>query len=249
MEVSDANTNGIPENPGSNKQINQINQINKSTTADSLVSMSSRIGFRQSFFYSLLSRSASGIGLKKKSEKPLDPPELLECITTSFNERIPSPEHKPELKPDHTVNESEPDILPRGRANTTGDLQYKRAQTAVARLKHGSHPREKLEQLHAPLLGTLSNASTSSDSKADTLSVSSKKERPNSIVLRSHTGNAEGGAKDRKSEIHERKAAKTLSAVLIAFICTWSPYMLFTMINAFDSKIIPDSLYSVGKPN
>ena len=49
---------------------------------------------------------------------------------------------------------------------------------------------------------------------------------------------------DRKAE---GRAAKTLSAILMAFIVTWSPYHLFAIITVFDSSTIPNVLYSIGK--
>lgn len=45
----------------------------------------------------------------------------------------------------------------------------------------------------------------------------------------------------------DRKAAKTLSAILLALILSWSPYMIFTTINTFDNTIIPTVLYYIGE--
>lgn len=45
----------------------------------------------------------------------------------------------------------------------------------------------------------------------------------------------------------DTKAARMLSAILLAFICTWSPYMAFTLINAFRENTISSQLYSVGE--
>lgn len=45
----------------------------------------------------------------------------------------------------------------------------------------------------------------------------------------------------------EQKAAKTLSAILLAFIVTWTPYNLFTVIMAFFPNAINSSLYAFGK--
>ena len=49
---------------------------------------------------------------------------------------------------------------------------------------------------------------------------------------------------DRKAE---GRAAKTLSAILMTFIVTWSPYHLFAIMTVFDSSVIPDVLYHIGK--
>ncbi|KAL3874171.1 hypothetical protein ACJMK2_037219 [Sinanodonta woodiana] len=44
----------------------------------------------------------------------------------------------------------------------------------------------------------------------------------------------------------ERKAAKTLSAILLAFIVTWTPYSIFTIVVAFCNHCIDPTLYAVG---
>ncbi|KAK3609703.1 hypothetical protein CHS0354_017557, partial [Potamilus streckersoni] len=43
----------------------------------------------------------------------------------------------------------------------------------------------------------------------------------------------------------ERKAAKTLSAILMAFIVTWTPYSIFTIVLAFCNHCIDPTLYAV----
>ncbi len=45
----------------------------------------------------------------------------------------------------------------------------------------------------------------------------------------------------------EKKAAKTLSAILLAFIITWTPYNVFTVIQVFCADCIPEWLYAIGK--
>ncbi|VEL18255.1 unnamed protein product [Protopolystoma xenopodis] len=54
----------------------------------------------------------------------------------------------------------------------------------------------------------------------------------------------------RREQRNERKAARTLSAILVAFIVTWTPYNVFAVINGLlsETKPIPDSVYNVGKP-
>jgi len=45
----------------------------------------------------------------------------------------------------------------------------------------------------------------------------------------------------------ERKAAKTLSAVLLAFIVTWTPYNVFIIVEAFCTDCVNPTLYAIGK--
>lgn len=55
-------------------------------------------------------------------------------------------------------------------------------------------------------------------------------------------------ARQKKQEKRqEQKAAKTLCAILLAFIITWTPYNLFTVINAFCLNCVPEHLYAFGK--
>ncbi|KAM3859883.1 muscarinic acetylcholine receptor M3 [Diretmus argenteus] len=55
----------------------------------------------------------------------------------------------------------------------------------------------------------------------------------------------------RKNErkVNEKKAAQTLSAILLAFIITWTPYNIMVLVNAFcqnTQNCIPDTLWALG---
>ncbi|XP_071376509.1 muscarinic acetylcholine receptor M3 isoform X1 [Centroberyx affinis] len=50
----------------------------------------------------------------------------------------------------------------------------------------------------------------------------------------------------RMSLVKEKKAAQTLSAILFAFIITWTPYNIMVLINAFCDGCIPETLWAVG---
>nr|XP_057915122.1 muscarinic acetylcholine receptor M3 [Doryrhamphus excisus]XP_057915123.1 muscarinic acetylcholine receptor M3 [Doryrhamphus excisus]XP_057915124.1 muscarinic acetylcholine receptor M3 [Doryrhamphus excisus] len=50
----------------------------------------------------------------------------------------------------------------------------------------------------------------------------------------------------RMSLVKEKKAAQTLSAILFAFIITWTPYNIMVLINAFCKGCIPDTIWAVG---
>lgn len=51
----------------------------------------------------------------------------------------------------------------------------------------------------------------------------------------------------RQEKKQESKAAKTLSAILLAFVITWTPYNVFTIINAFTPDYIRGELYDFGQ--
>lgn len=50
----------------------------------------------------------------------------------------------------------------------------------------------------------------------------------------------------RMSLVKEKKAAQTLSAILFAFIITWTPYNIMVLVNAFCKGCIPETLWAVG---
>ncbi|XP_075993300.1 muscarinic acetylcholine receptor M3 [Genypterus blacodes] len=50
----------------------------------------------------------------------------------------------------------------------------------------------------------------------------------------------------RMSLVKEKKAAQTLSAILFAFIITWTPYNIMVLIHAFCDACIPETLWAVG---
>lgn len=53
--------------------------------------------------------------------------------------------------------------------------------------------------------------------------------------------------KQHQEKKQERKAAKTLSAILLAFVLTWTPYNVFIVVQAFCSDCIPPTLYDIGQ--
>ncbi|XP_031434610.1 muscarinic acetylcholine receptor M3 [Clupea harengus] len=50
----------------------------------------------------------------------------------------------------------------------------------------------------------------------------------------------------RMSLVKEKKAAQTLSAILFAFIVTWTPYNIMVLVNTFCQDCIPQSLWDIG---
>ncbi|XP_061089998.1 muscarinic acetylcholine receptor M1-like [Conger conger] len=55
-------------------------------------------------------------------------------------------------------------------------------------------------------------------------------------------------SKKRRSTslIKEKKAAKTLSAILLAFIVTWTPYNIMVLVSTFCHHCVPDKLWQLG---
>ncbi|KAJ8391752.1 hypothetical protein AAFF_G00085240 [Aldrovandia affinis] len=50
----------------------------------------------------------------------------------------------------------------------------------------------------------------------------------------------------RMSLVKEKKAAQTLSAILFAFIITWTPYNIMVLVNTFCNNCIPQALWALG---
>ncbi|XP_078064257.1 muscarinic acetylcholine receptor M1-like [Mustelus asterias] len=53
-------------------------------------------------------------------------------------------------------------------------------------------------------------------------------------------------AERKRTIIKETKAAKTLSAILLAFIVTWTPYNIMVLVSAFCQGCVPTGLWHLG---
>ncbi|XP_051501862.1 muscarinic acetylcholine receptor M5-like [Myxocyprinus asiaticus] len=87
------------------------------------------------------------------------------------------------------------------------------------------------------------NAATSSFSSVESVNApsSSSSSKPLDVALKSQMTK-----RKRMVLIKERKAAQTLSAILLAFILTWTPYNIMVLISTFCSDCIPLSLWHLG---
>ena len=61
------------------------------------------------------------------------------------------------------------------------------------------------------------------------------------------TDTARNAQKQRHEKKQDRKAAKTLSAILLAFIVTWTPYNVFTVVRTFVPTWIDPTVYAIGR--
>ncbi|KAK2875995.1 hypothetical protein QQF64_005246 [Cirrhinus molitorella] len=104
----------------------------------------------------------------------------------------------------------------------------------VYSISENLHPRKALSD-HSTL-----------DSKA---SVSSKEQADANASLQKRVAcKAKTQVNKRKkiSLVKEKKAAQTLSAILLAFIITWTPYNIMVLVNAFCDECIPETLWALG---
>ncbi|KAM6937972.1 muscarinic acetylcholine receptor M2-like [Xenentodon cancila] len=52
--------------------------------------------------------------------------------------------------------------------------------------------------------------------------------------------------KRKGNSSRERKVTRTIMAILVAFVATWTPYNVMVLINTFCSSCIPSSLWTIG---
>ncbi|XP_061699998.1 muscarinic acetylcholine receptor M5a [Syngnathoides biaculeatus] len=78
-------------------------------------------------------------------------------------------------------------------------------------------------------------------SSAESVSAPAASSSSKDVTLKNHMTK-----RKRMVLIKERKAAQTLSAILLAFILTWTPYNIMVLISTFCSDCIPLSLWHLG---
>ncbi|TRZ04484.1 hypothetical protein DNTS_027552, partial [Danionella cerebrum] len=82
---------------------------------------------------------------------------------------------------------------------------------------------------------------TNSDLKPHRLSKSNSNDQPNTRFSK-----AQAQKRKKLSLVKEKKAAQTLSAILLAFIVTWTPYNIMVLLNVFCDGCIPETLWALG---
>ncbi|XP_067310547.1 muscarinic acetylcholine receptor M5a [Pseudorasbora parva] len=101
----------------------------------------------------------------------------------------------------------------------------------------------KFKPASGPLKNTNGDAKPSSFSSAESVNApsSSSSSKPADGTLKSQITK-----RKRMVLIKEKKAAQTLSAILLAFILTWTPYNIMVLVSTFCSQCIPLSLWHLG---
>uniref|UniRef100_A0A8C4X3G7 Muscarinic acetylcholine receptor n=1 Tax=Erpetoichthys calabaricus TaxID=27687 RepID=A0A8C4X3G7_ERPCA len=90
--------------------------------------------------------------------------------------------------------------------------------------------------------------STSSDEEESALEMKTILVDRNLSRVMNDSRNTATPRKKRKNQslIKEKKAAKTLSAILLAFILTWTPYNIMVLVSPFCKKCVPEKLWELG---
>lgn len=89
-----------------------------------------------------------------------------------------------------------------------------------------------------------SNAVTSSPTNQSPAAITIK----DAAMAKRFASKAKTEINKRKNEkkANEKKAARTLSAILFAFITTWLPYNIMVLVNTFCQDCIPETLWALG---
>ncbi|PIO38401.1 hypothetical protein AB205_0173560 [Aquarana catesbeiana] len=67
-----------------------------------------------------------------------------------------------------------------------------------------------------------------------------------STIIKAKIDKTRHGKRKSNSLIKEKKAARTLSAILLAFILTWTPYNIMVLVSTFCKDCIPTKLWELG---
>ncbi|XP_026032885.1 muscarinic acetylcholine receptor M2-like [Astatotilapia calliptera] len=66
------------------------------------------------------------------------------------------------------------------------------------------------------------------------------------VTMRAMSENAVAKWKKRGISSREKKVTRTIMAILVAFVVTWTPYNVMVLINTFCSICIPNTLWTIG---
>lgn len=165
--------------------------------------------------------------------------EVVECMTTSFNERVATPDHHASVsRLRHKALESNSQLYKISSRNysngTTQSLHASLIMKTSISSEEGNAGSDNQMMLASVTATTQSTVQDGTTPSCDINQSAGRRSRQGTFTEKRHERKPDG------------KAAKTLSAILLAFICTWSPYMLFTLIKAFNDNIVPDTLYKIG---
>ncbi|KAI7789888.1 muscarinic acetylcholine receptor M3 [Triplophysa rosa] len=74
----------------------------------------------------------------------------------------------------------------------------------------------------------------------------SKDQSDAALTKHKHKHKTQVNKRKKMSLVKEKKAAQTLSAILLAFIITWTPYNIMVLVNTFCTDCIPQTLWALG---
>lgn len=185
-------------------------------------------------------------GVNSSTNSSGDPQTVRSCFGckhTSERERSPP---KPADFNSYASSEDEersasPGVFPtssRGKADSEDQSYFKTSPTRSKKcVSYKFKP-------SGPLKNANGDAKPSSFSSAESVNVPSSSSSSKPIT--DGTLKSQITKRKRMVLIKEKKAAQTLSAILLAFILTWTPYNIMVLVSTFCSDCVPLSLWHLG---
>uniref|UniRef100_A0A3Q0QWF4 Muscarinic acetylcholine receptor n=1 Tax=Amphilophus citrinellus TaxID=61819 RepID=A0A3Q0QWF4_AMPCI len=147
------------------------------------------------------------------------------------------------------AEQSSCDSFNNNEAGESGDQSGSEAEADARSPKDGKKSRKgKKNKDKHPLSINISprgpNTATSSSADISPAAITMK----DATVAKRFASKAKTEINKRKNErkANEKKAARTLSAILFAFITTWLPYNIMVLVNTFCQDCIPETLWALG---
>lgn len=135
-----------------------------------------------------------------------------------------------------------PEATTDGNSGTSKQEQLKPDNVAAEKPYRKDFSKSPTQSLH-----TFDNSrpcGSSSASKSPSVPLSLKDE-----TMAKHLASkdkTQANKRKKVSLVKEKKAAQTLSAILLAFIITWTPYNIMVLVNTFCDDCIPGGLWALG---
>ncbi|KAM9462492.1 muscarinic acetylcholine receptor M3 [Clarias gariepinus] len=135
-----------------------------------------------------------------------------------------------------------PETRTDGNSGTSKQGQLKPENLAAERPSRKSS--SKSPNLSLPSVDNPKPCGSSSASKSPSVPPSFKDETMTKDLV--STAKTQANKRKKVSLVKEKKAAQTLSAILLAFIITWTPYNIMVLVNTFCNDCIPVGLWALG---
>ncbi|KAK1170998.1 hypothetical protein AOXY_G7976 [Acipenser oxyrinchus oxyrinchus] len=154
-------------------------------------------------------------------------------LKTAVNSQLAAADHLDMSEDDHhRVNVNSKDRIPKKEKNDKEDNSYHQCFSKT--------PVESMPTIETPKTSDAVSPATKSASMPLTFK--------DAALAKSFASKARTQITKRKrmSLVKEKKAAQTLSAILFAFIITWTPYNIMVLVNTFCDECIPKTLWDLG---
>lgn len=135
-----------------------------------------------------------------------------------------------------------PEVMTDSNSEISKKGQLKPENIAAEKPCRKGFSKSPTQSLHT--MGNSKACGSSSASKSPSVPLSFKDETmAKDLVSKDKT---QTNKRKKVSLVKEKKAAQTLSAILLAFIITWTPYNIMVLVNTFCDDCIPVGLWALG---